>query len=421
MLGVGIIMLDVFGIFLISLFGNITVTNQQDYTVMKNTVEAAVYDSIDLARYRSGFCVCTNKEKSDSGVYKFNDSREYTIVKDNIINGVCPANAGKFCKYIEGEYILDKKVFAENFVRRFSENVKGNSEYQIIVQDVIEYPPKVSVIINSKNSNEVDGSNYTINNKIDAIMEMDSKIKVDIVENPPVAYETPGCYTKGDDIEYGIESEHKGWTLHDKISKDNCKWFQVTTYHYKANYPENSDNYVSSPVITKKLYGESYTTNSISGEIKLNDGNYTWNSAVPNNASGTVNNNVAVKYYYNKQASSCTWSKTEQKTYTDRASNPCDEKLPTNPTIGKKYYIQNGTTRKEVETDCTFTKCTAISGVNDGGNHCLSDHKVYANRSDAQTNCNVFRFATGSTDGACNISCKKKTQYTFTCDIYVCQ
>ena len=59
-----IFVLGIVGIVLISIFGNITTTNQQDYTLIKNTVEAAMYDAIDIASYRAGFYLCTNKEST---------------------------------------------------------------------------------------------------------------------------------------------------------------------------------------------------------------------------------------------------------------------------------------------------------------------------------------------------------------------
>ena len=64
----------------INLFGNITVTNQFNYTTMKNAVQAAMYDSLDLAYYRAGFCVCTTDGSALNGVKTFSDKR-YTEVK----------------------------------------------------------------------------------------------------------------------------------------------------------------------------------------------------------------------------------------------------------------------------------------------------------------------------------------------------
>ena len=66
MWGVGLLVLGAFGFFLINLFGNITVTNQLNYTTLRNSIEAAMLDSVDIASYRSGFCFCTS---NTSGVF----------------------------------------------------------------------------------------------------------------------------------------------------------------------------------------------------------------------------------------------------------------------------------------------------------------------------------------------------------------
>ena len=76
--------LGVVGIVLINIFGNITTTNQQDYTLIKNTVEASMYDAIDIASYRAGFYLCTNKE--DSKTLTFNSKDDYEIILNSNIN-----------------------------------------------------------------------------------------------------------------------------------------------------------------------------------------------------------------------------------------------------------------------------------------------------------------------------------------------
>ena len=166
--GLGIIALSVFGFLLINTFGNITVTNQFNYTTMKNVVEAAMYDARDIPHYRTGFCLCTDKEKVD-GKYVFTSSNDYTIVEPT--NNTCPVNTKKSCELFEGEYKIDKKVFSESLVRRFAEMVDNNKNYEIVIQDVIEYPPKVSVAIRSKDNNALNDGEFTINNQIDAILE----------------------------------------------------------------------------------------------------------------------------------------------------------------------------------------------------------------------------------------------------------
>ena len=79
--------LGVVGIVLINIFGNITTTNQQDYTLIKNTVEASMYDAIDIASYRAGFYLCTNKEDSKTLTFKYTDD-ELEIAINGIIEQI---------------------------------------------------------------------------------------------------------------------------------------------------------------------------------------------------------------------------------------------------------------------------------------------------------------------------------------------
>lgn len=176
MWAVGIVSLGLFGIVLISLFGNITVTNQQNYTLMKNSVEAAMYDSIDVFHYRMGFCLCTDKEKED-GKWQFTSNDDYTIT--DLVDNTCPLKAGTKCEVVSGGIKLNKEIFTESLIRRFTESTKGNKNYQIIVQDVIEYPPKVSVEIKSydnfnlfsSSTSTFDDEDFSISNQIDSILE----------------------------------------------------------------------------------------------------------------------------------------------------------------------------------------------------------------------------------------------------------
>lgn len=172
----GILVLSLFGLVIINLFGNITVTNQLNYTTMKNAVEASMYDALDIAHYRAGFCLCTNNNKV-SNKWVFNSSSEYELVdityKDNLETCV---SSKKNCEVLHGEYRIDKKVFSESLIRRFAEMVNNNKDYEIIIQDVIEYPPKVSVRVNSKDTEfsptEKNSGGYTIVNQMDAIIEV---------------------------------------------------------------------------------------------------------------------------------------------------------------------------------------------------------------------------------------------------------
>ena len=175
MWALGLLVLSLFGVVLVNLFGNITVTDQLNYTTMKNVVEAAMYDSLDIAHYRAGFCLCTNKEKT-SGKWIFDNEEEYElkdISYDASGNEKCESPMN-YCEMLYGEYRLKPDVFSESLVRRFAEMVTNNKDYNITIQDVMEYPPKVSVRIVSKDEeySATENSNgYVITNQIDAIIE----------------------------------------------------------------------------------------------------------------------------------------------------------------------------------------------------------------------------------------------------------
>jgi len=177
----GALVLSLFGLVLVNLFGNITVTDQMNYTSMKNAVEAAMYDSLDIAHYRAGFCLCTNKSKT-SDKWVFDSDEEYKIVDieyDSNGDEKCSFSGMKTCEALYGEYRMNGAVFSESLVRRFAEMVSNNKDYVITIQDIIEYPPKVSVKIVSKDdeysATEKNSGGYVISNQIDAIIEVNKE------------------------------------------------------------------------------------------------------------------------------------------------------------------------------------------------------------------------------------------------------
>lgn len=124
--GVMILTLGVISILFVFLFQNITNTDQNNYTLLKETTEAAMYDSIDELYYK------------ETGTIKINGEK-----------------------------------FTENFVRRFAENASLSNDYNITIYSINELPPKVSLKVESVVSGNVNNKIYdfSINNKIDAILE----------------------------------------------------------------------------------------------------------------------------------------------------------------------------------------------------------------------------------------------------------
>ena len=161
--GVGFVVMGLVAMLLINIFGNITVTNQLNYTTMKNAVQGAMYDAVDLARYRSGFCFCTKSQSP------FINSNQYEI-KD-VVDNECDEG----CKLVEGEYKIDANVFSESLTRRFAEMVDNDKDYRIVISNVIEYPPKASVRIDSKDKQIMSETEFTIVNEIDGLLEERNK------------------------------------------------------------------------------------------------------------------------------------------------------------------------------------------------------------------------------------------------------
>lgn len=124
--GVLIIVLGVVSLSFIYFFQTVSSTDEQNYTLLKEITEAAMYDAVDWSEYRSSGTVRINREK-----------------------------------------------FVENFVRRFAESVTLGNTYQIDIYDVSETPPKVSLKVSSKLNSNVTGElvEFDIVNRLDAILE----------------------------------------------------------------------------------------------------------------------------------------------------------------------------------------------------------------------------------------------------------
>ncbi len=129
--GYAIMVLGLLAVGIIWFFANATRTDQHNYNLLKETVEASMYDAIDLAAYRK-----------------------------------------------DGTVRIEEEKFVENFIRRFSENADLSNTYVIEIYDVNEVPPKVSLKVSSTNSKnflmpnqENEDFEFDLVNNIDAILE----------------------------------------------------------------------------------------------------------------------------------------------------------------------------------------------------------------------------------------------------------
>ncbi|MDD2625663.1 MAG: DUF5411 family protein, partial [Bacilli bacterium] len=121
MWGIFIITLGAVGIIAINLFQSLTVTNDQTYYLMKEATRASMGDSIDLSYYKT-----------------------------------------------TGKLRIVEEKFVENFTRRFAESAAFNKDYNIVIHDVVEEPPKVSLSIVT-NAVDMKGEKYNVVQKIDSI------------------------------------------------------------------------------------------------------------------------------------------------------------------------------------------------------------------------------------------------------------
>ena len=126
MLTVGVIMLAIMALLLINVITNYSTGGELDYYLVKETVEAAMEDSVDMEFYR-----------------------------------------------LNSLYRIDKEKFIESFLRRFADSVDSTRSYTLSFYDINEVPPKVSVKVDSHTVLSFSGEAANISTSLDAILEAD--------------------------------------------------------------------------------------------------------------------------------------------------------------------------------------------------------------------------------------------------------
>ena len=119
-----IIMFGIIAIVFIFFMQRVTTADQHNYTLLRETVEAAMYDSIDMTAYRT-----------------------------------------------ENKIKIDEQKFIEMFLRRFSENASLSRTYKIDIYDINEEPPKVSIKLSSTEKGTSEIVDFDLVNKADAILD----------------------------------------------------------------------------------------------------------------------------------------------------------------------------------------------------------------------------------------------------------
>ena len=98
--GVFVVTLGIIGVGVLNVLQSITTTNENNYYLLREVTEAAMFDAVDLGYYRR-----------------------------------------------TGEFKIIEEKFVENFARRFSQSYGRTNTYTVRIYDIIELPPKVSLIV----------------------------------------------------------------------------------------------------------------------------------------------------------------------------------------------------------------------------------------------------------------------------------
>ena len=124
--GSTIITIGVVALAFIFFFQKVTNVTEENYNLLREVTEAAMYDAVDVDYYKAEGTVKINAEK-----------------------------------------------FVENFLRRFAESASLANSYTIKIYDINETPPKVTLSVQSKASTTATGEKVTfnLNERLSAILE----------------------------------------------------------------------------------------------------------------------------------------------------------------------------------------------------------------------------------------------------------
>lgn len=125
--GVFIVTLGIIGISVLNVLQTVTTTNENNYYLLREVTESAMFDSVDLGHYRR-----------------------------------------------TGELKIIEAKFVETFMRRFSSSYGRSTSFTVGIYDIIEMPPKVSLIVESGSNLRIynyESKDFPIVNRIDAILE----------------------------------------------------------------------------------------------------------------------------------------------------------------------------------------------------------------------------------------------------------
>jgi hypothetical protein len=133
--GFGMLLFGCIGLVIIVMFESITLDNDSEYYVLKEAMEASMLESVDTTCFR--------------------------ITKEVDTDGC------------DGQLKISEQKFVENFTRRFAASISGDvDDYTIDFYDIMEMPPKATVVIKSSNKDyKIVVDSVDITNGLSGILE----------------------------------------------------------------------------------------------------------------------------------------------------------------------------------------------------------------------------------------------------------
>lgn len=180
---IGVTILGLIGIAIILLFQSLTTNNENDYYLLKEVTEASMFDAIDYKVYRE-----------------------------------------------TGELRIREKVFVESFTRRFAESTLFmGSSYTIKMFDIMESPPKVTIMIDTGIGSYTiykDTSDYNVVNSLSAILEYNNFDFYNIGEDS-IFYDESSNYFSGINNGYISKSYEGDYYSFIGVKSNNVDFNQV--------------------------------------------------------------------------------------------------------------------------------------------------------------------------------------------------
>lgn len=121
------LVLGIFGLFLVNMFGEITINDEQNYYSLKEVTKAAMLDAVDEYAYKYGV--------GYDGITQLTDPESMHCTSG-----------------VPGTVRIIKERFVELFMLKFAQSVNISNDYEIIFNDIDECPPKVTVTVISNRS-----------------------------------------------------------------------------------------------------------------------------------------------------------------------------------------------------------------------------------------------------------------------------